>query len=331
MPNQRVLVIGVGSIGERHLRCFGRTGRADISICEINDTLRDTIAERYSIANAHADFEEALATQPDVAVICSPAHLHIPMAMKLADAGIHFLCEKPLSASLDGVLELIANVNRQNITAAVAYVYRCTPLSRALHETLHSGRFGAPLNVAFQVGQHFPFYRPAYREIYYTDRQKGGGAIQDALTHVINLSEWLVGPVDRLVADAEHLALEGVTVEDTVHVLTRQGPILGCYALNQHQMANETCATIVCEQATLRAEYHRQRWMWQDRPDGEWTIETMAPVERDDHFVAQANMFLDAVEQQGDVACSLEAGLQTLRVNLAALQSVEHSGWESLL
>ena len=42
-------------------------------------------------------------------------------------------------------------------------------------------------------------------------------------------------------------------------------------------------------------------------------------------------MFLDAVEQQGDVACSLEAGLQTLRVNLAALQSVEHSGWESLL
>lgn len=42
------------------------------------------------------------------------------------------------------------------------------------------------------------------------------------MTHLLNLGEWLASPIDRLTADAAHLALEGVTVEDTVNVLTRR-------------------------------------------------------------------------------------------------------------
>ncbi len=41
----------------------------------------------------------------------------------------------------------------------------------------------------------------------------GGGAIQDAITHTMNAAEWLVGPIDSLVADARHCVLEGVDVE----------------------------------------------------------------------------------------------------------------------
>ena len=75
-----------------------------------------------------------------------------------------------------------------------------------------------------------PTYRPAYREIYYKDRTTGGGAIQDALTHVLNASEWLVGPIRRIAVDAAHQVLEGTTVEDTVHVMARHGGVLGATA-----------------------------------------------------------------------------------------------------
>ncbi len=49
MPDKpyRVLVIGAGSIGQRHVRCFQKTGRAQVSICEINATLRSRVAEEY--------------------------------------------------------------------------------------------------------------------------------------------------------------------------------------------------------------------------------------------------------------------------------------------
>lgn len=41
----------------------------------------------------------------------------------------------------------------------------------------------------------------------------------NALTHILNVGEWLVGPIDRLVADAGHRALPDVVVEDTAHLL----------------------------------------------------------------------------------------------------------------
>jgi len=56
---KRVLVVGVGSIGERHVRCFGNTGRAIVSICELNAELRVAIAERYVIKAAFANYEDA--------------------------------------------------------------------------------------------------------------------------------------------------------------------------------------------------------------------------------------------------------------------------------
>lgn len=74
-----------------------------------------------------------------------------------------------------------------------------------------------------------PSHRPAYRTIYSNDHAKGEGAIQDALTHVANTAEWLVGPVDRLVANAGHQVLDGVSVEDTVHLLAKHGEVMASY------------------------------------------------------------------------------------------------------
>jgi predicted dehydrogenase len=330
MPPHQVLIVGVGSIGERHLRCFAQTKRAELSFCEINAPLRETIAGRYGVQKTFADFDEAVASRPDIAVICAPAHLHIPMAQKLASAGIHTLCEKPLSVSLDGIAELSETVERQGVVLGIAYTWRHFPISVALKESLQSGRFGRPLNLVHVSGQNFPTYRPAYREIYYNDHKTGGGAIQDAMTHMINLGEWLVGPVDGLVADAAHLSLPDVEVEDTVHVLTRQGDVLGSYALNQHQSAKTTMFTIACEKATVVAEYHNNRWMWQEAPEEDWHVEQFPAVERDSNYVSQASSFLDAVEGLSEVRCTLGEGLQTLRVNLAALASLEQRAWQQI-
>ena len=325
-----VLVIGVGSIGERHVRCFQKTGRARLSVCEIDPQLRGRIAEQYGIERSYANLESALSDAHDAAVIATPAHLHVPMAAWLAKAGNHLLIEKPLSTSLHGIEGLEPMLQSRNLVAAVAYVLRHHPALGAMKEVIDAGRFGRPVQLVACGGQHFPTYRPAYREIYYRDRTTGGGAVQDALTHLINAGEWLVGPVDRLVADAAHQVLEGVEVEDTVHLLTRQGDLLGSYSLNQYQAPNELTITVVCEEGTARFEGHRQRWLWMARPDEPWHEEPAGDLNRDDLFIAQANAFLDAVEGRTPPVCSLEEGLQTLRCNLAVLASSEHGTWETV-
>lgn len=326
----RVLIIGVGSIGERHLRCFQATGRAEVAFVELSDALRSVIAERYGVRRSFSDLETALRERPGAAVIATPAPLHIPIATRLAEAGVHLLIEKPLSTSLNGIDRLRRLIQERQVVAAVAYVYRVHPTLRAVRAALVEGRFGRPVQLVAVGGQHFPTYRPAYRSIYYTDRNQGGGAIQDALTHVLNAGEWLIGPIERLVADAAHQVLEGVTVEDTVHVLTRQGSALGCYSLNQHQAPNENSLTVIGEHGTARCELHENRWRWMTRPGEEWHEESAGPLERDALFISQAHAFLDAVEGRAPPPCSLEDGIQTLRVNLAALASVEQGTWQPI-
>jgi len=324
----RVLVVGVGSIGERHVRCFCQTGRAEISICEPDDRLRGEVAERYAIRTAVRGLDEVMSDPPDAAVICTPAQLHVPLALRLADAGVHLLIEKPLSTSLDGVERLKELAAVRGLTVAVAYVQRMQPVLRAMREAVQSGRFGQPLELIAVSGQHFPHYRPAYREIYYRDRATGGGAVQDALTHAMNAGQWLVGPVTELAADCAHLALAGVEVEDTVHVIARHGSLLASYSLNQHQAANEFTLTVVCRHGAARLELHRQRWRWITEPETPWHDESFPAVERDAVFVRQADMFLDAVAHGSPVACSLDEAEHALRVNRAILQAAETRTWQ---
>lgn len=325
-----LLVVGVGSIGERHVRCFQAAGKVRLSVCDTDCQLLERVAQRYGIERTYTDFDAALGDAHDAAVIATPAHLHISMAKRLVEADTHLLIEKPLSTRLDGIGELRRLISDRDVVVSIAYVLRMHPALKGMKEAIASGRFGRPVQLVASSGQHFPTYRPAYREIYYTDHATGGGAVQDALTHVLNAGQWLVGPVNRLVADIKHQVLDGVDVEDTAHVLARHGDVLASYSLNQYQAPNESTITVVCEEATARFELHRHRWRWLDRPDSPWHDEPAGDIERDSLFVAQAEAFLDTVAGRSEPACSLDEAADTLRCNLAILASAQTGAWQAI-
>jgi predicted dehydrogenase len=263
----------------------------------------------------------------DAAVIATPASMHVSQSIELAARGIHLLIEKPLSVAMNSVKELQHEVERTRIVAAVAYVYRAHPVLTDMRRAILEGGFGDPVELVAVCGQNFPFYRPAYGETYYTRRESGGGAVQDALTHIMNSGQWLVGDFDRVVSDVAHTVIPGVEVEDTAHVLARQGNVLASYSLNQHQAPNEVTLTVVCQRGTVRFENHFCRWRSMISPGGEWTDHAMPPLERDELFIRQAKAFLDAVEGGAAPLCSLDEGISTLRANLAVLKSADNGTW----
>lgn len=329
---KRVLVLGGGSIGERHARCLLNTGRTAVGLCEPRESVRAALAERYSLCGTFATLPEALAQDWDAAVICAPAPLHVPLALELGRRGIHLLIEKPLSLSLAGIAELQALVQEKKLVVAIGYVLRAEPSLGAMRSAIASGRFCKPLELLVVGGQHFPTFRPAYREIYYADRAQGGGVIQDAITHYFDAGQWLVGQMDRLVVDAAHCRLEGVEVEDTVHVLARHGDVLAGYAVNQYQAPNELTITVICKEGTARYEAHAQRWRWKTQPDGSpaaepWHDEPGPQTDRDGWFIRQEAAFLDALSGAAPL-CPLADGVAALRVQLAALRSLAEGTWQ---
>ena len=123
----RVLVVGTGSIGERHIRCMLATDRAEVGICEIQEQLRVTIADRYPLVGTYASLAEATQERWDAAVVATPSPSHIPIVSELVDIGVNVLVEKPLSMTVDGVPELIEKVKSRQLTAVAAYVWRAHP------------------------------------------------------------------------------------------------------------------------------------------------------------------------------------------------------------
>ena len=315
-----ILIVGAGSIGERHLRCFLKTGLCDAAFCEINDALRAEVQQRYA-CKAFPTLEAALeAGGLSAAVICTPAHTHIAIARQCVKAGLHTLIEKPLAVSLEGIDELGIEAEAAGLIVRVAYIYRFLPAVRKARELIQSGRFGKIHHAVCCGGQHFPTFRPAYRQIYYARHETGGGAIQDALTHVVHAVEWTVGPVASVFCQADHLVLEGVEVEDTVNLsaLLKDGA-LASFALNQFQAVNETVLTFHGTLGSLRVELPTQRIGEFLHGAEAWRWEQLPPQDRDTPFVAQAQDFLAALRGEPAISSSLPEAVQTLRVNLAAL------------
>ena len=333
MPNphiHRVLIVGGGSIGERHVRCFLQTGRATVGIVEPNDSIRSAVSERYRIKDVYQSLVDAIGNESwSTAVICTPAQTHIRLTNQCLDASLPVLIEKPLAITTYEAGSLVPRDDQTKV--GVAYVHRAHPALSAMRHALREGQFGKPLQLVATCGQHFPTYRPAFASTYYAQHKTGGGAIQDALTHVFNSAEWLIGPITRIAVDAKHLALPDVEVEDTVHALARHGEVMASYTLNQHQAPNEVTVTVICERGTSRIEMHRSRWRSQTDPQGTWTDHDIAIGSRDTLFERQAEAWLNVVEDNAPPLCSLQEGLQTLAVNEASLWSVNNgSVWRDV-
>ncbi len=318
-----VLIVGCGSIGERHLRCFLGTRRVEAIACEPNQELLNTITERYQVPGC-SSLDEGLAREDvSAVVICTPAHLHVQMAIQCLKAGKDVLIEKPLAVSLDGTDELVGARDESGKKVGIAYVQRFNPPITRVSEYVHSGALGKVHQVALRGGQHFPTYRPAYREIYYNDRRTGGGAIQDALTHMVNVMEWMLGPTQTLVCDAAHQSLPGVEVEDTVNIIAQNGEALVSYSINQFQCISENNIELHGEDGSVRIFLHQSRWDSIKRGEVKWTRHEIPEEERDWIFRTQASAFLDMVEEKASILCTLEEGIQTLKFNLAALKSAD--------
>jgi len=312
-----VLVVGGGSIGERHLRCFQQEGAGRVAICETLEERRTNIEQTYGV-DGYGSIDRACEDYWDLVVIATPAHLHIGHALAFDRPDTAWMIEKPLSITMDRVEDL--RRASEDRVVGVAYVYRAHPAFQRMKQSIDSGAFGEVNEVTITGGQHFPTFRPAYREIYYTDRATGGGAIQDATTHHFNLLQFLVGPLDWVFCDYDHQALPGVTVEDTVHASGRCGRVMMNISMNQFMAPNENVVQVNCSGGSLRANLHESRFgSMRHGEDWQWT----GPLtrERDELFRNQASHTLRALTGEVPVLCSLDEAIHTLRINLAALES----------
>ena len=187
----KILIVGLGGIGQRHVRNLRALLGDSVEILAYRvrrlshmvtptlqaDRTRD-VEQEYGI-RAFDALESALAESPGIAFIANPSSLHIPAALTCARAGCDLFLEKPLSNSLEGVAELMEEVTTRRLIAMVGYQLRFHPALRALSETVKSGVLGRLLAVRATVGEYLPGWHPYedYRKMYASRASLGGGVV----------------------------------------------------------------------------------------------------------------------------------------------------------
>ncbi|HXW90822.1 MAG TPA: Gfo/Idh/MocA family oxidoreductase [Terriglobales bacterium] len=228
----KVLMVGLGAIGQRHLRnlraiigtesdFFAYRVRKFSAV--ITPTLQlevDRNVEQENGVRAFADLQKALAEKPEIAVICNPSSMHVPVALQCARAGCDLFIEKPLSSSLEGLPELLSTVESQRRIAMVGYQFRFHPCFQRLQEILQQGDLGNLLAVRATIGEYLPGWHryEDYRKSYAARSELGGGVLLSQI-HEFDYLYALFGKARRLYTIGGHLSNLEINVEDVASTL----------------------------------------------------------------------------------------------------------------
>jgi predicted dehydrogenase len=324
---QRIVVVGAGSIGKRHIR-IARTlmPKADIRVLRHQD---DTVPEFSN--GVFTSIQDAVAFAPEIGVIANPAPFHVAAALALAECGADVLAEKPLAEKADAALPLLQLCRVQRRILQVAYNLRFLPSLARFRELVVAGAIGRVQSVRCEIGQYLPSWRPStnYREGVSARRALGGGVLLE-LSHEIDYLRWIFGEFDWVKATLGHQSALEVDVEDTAHLtigfaqVNGEQPLLA--TLNMDFIRHDTTRRCVAigDQGSLRwngiagtVEQYRQG-------EKEWGTIFRHVAQRDESYLAEWKHFLDCIQSRTSPLIGGEDGLAVLRlVDAARLSAVE--------
>lgn len=321
----KALVVGLGSIAHRHIKNL-KTIAPDTKVAVWRQHSKSADLQDLESLVGHVVFDlvEALAWQPEFALITNPASLHIDTGLALARENCHLFIEKPLSNTLDGVDDLLNLCHERALVLMVGYNFRFYRPLQIMQQALVKGRIGRVMAIRAEVGQFLPEWRPGkdYRQSVSARRELGGGVLLE-LSHELDYVRWLGGEVSAISARIGHLSDLEIDVEDTAEITMQfENSAIGSVHLNMIQRPATRICRVVGTGGTLIWDglCHHVRLFsvasnaWSD-------LQPANTIDRNEMYIAELRHFLDCIEENSTPIVSGEDGRRVLKMIAAATLS----------
>jgi UDP-N-acetyl-2-amino-2-deoxyglucuronate dehydrogenase len=211
----RFALVGCGRIAANHFDSLRQhTDRAElVDVCDNNPSAL-AAAVAATGACGHDSLTELLAhSNADCVVLTTPSGLHPAQAIEAARAGRHVMTEKPMATRWKDGLAMVRACDEAGVRLFVVKQNRRNPTLQLLKRAVSSGRFGR----LYMVNVNVFWTRP---QAYYDSAdwrgtwEFDGGAFMNQASHYVDLLDWIVGPVESVMAYTGTLARD-IEVEDT--------------------------------------------------------------------------------------------------------------------
>lgn len=327
-PLLKILVIGCGSIGERHIKNLQSLGVAEICACEQDRQRLKHIRDEYKI-KVFQNYEEAFTNEAiDAVLVCTPTSGHIIPALAAVQQGCHVLVEKPLSHTLEGVDDLIEEASRKNLVLMTGFNWRFHPNLQQINRLLDREEIGRPISARAHFGSYF-LYRVPYHagrdyKQDYAARKVGGGVILDAATHQIDYMSWFLGKVNEVFCYSERMSSLELEAEDIAEILLKfeTGAIASLH-VDFIQQPYEIKCEIIGEKGTIAWDFRANTVRLSCETDNKWQTFPENDFDHNQTYVREIIHFIQCIRGEEQPPVNGIRGKKILEIALAAKESAQ--------
>jgi predicted dehydrogenase len=195
MKTWNAAVVGAGFIGRVHMEALRRLGHIRIRALadpEIEKAKR--VGAEFSVERVEPEFAAILEDPAiDAVHVCTPNHLHVPVAKAALEAGKHVLCEKPLATSAADAQALVALAAARGRRAGLCHNLRYYPLVQHTRQLCASGELGEILVVQGTYSQDWLLYNTDWNWRVTSTEGGPSRAMADIGSHWFDMAEHVTG------------------------------------------------------------------------------------------------------------------------------------------
>jgi len=318
----KILVIGCGSIGVRHIRNLKELGIGEVAACDTDANRLSIVRDNLSLSEVFTDLNNALTKGFEAVLVCTPPSTHIAIATEALDHNAHVFIEKPLSNSLDGIDAMINQASKKNLVLSVGYNFRFHPGLMIVKDYIIKKEIGSALAARAQFGQYLPDWRPTqdYTKSYTTKIDLGGGIILDG-SHEIDYLRWLLGDVHDVFCFARNSTNLETETEGIAEILLNfESGCLGEVHLDFVRPGYARDCEIIGERGVIRWDYE-SGYVHRYRPDAKEWQSIKVTGRNEDMYIAEMRNFIASIRGIEDPLVTGKEGKKSLQVALAAKES----------
>ncbi len=321
----RVGLVGAGFIGERHLAAWTAEG-IDVVVFDVDPARSSSLAGTFGATAAPTI--EALLAATDVVDICTPTHLHAPVAIAAARAGRHVICEKPLARTLADGEAMLAAAGQAGVRLLVGHVVRFFPEYAAARQAVMAGAVGDPAVLRLTRASSRP-QQPA--DHWFFDHARSGGIILDLMIHDLDFARWVAGEVVSVACRSAAFERPDAGLDHAVAILRHASGAIShvsaswAYAPPTFRTAFEIAGShgLIEQDSALTAPVERSL---PDRGASGPATSLAEVALNGDPFRLELAEFARAIQAEVEPRTDGRDALETLRLALAADQSARSSG-----
>jgi len=317
----KVLVIGFGSIGNRHINNLLNYPDIEIIVCSSKESINSDVNKKIQVVQS---IEDGIIEKPDLAFITNVTSAHISTALKLADSGINIFIEKPLSNSMENIDKLLEIIHKKKNLVMVGSNFRFHECIRQIKELLEQKIIGSIISVKVECGSYLPDWHPNedYRNSYAAREDLGGGVVLTCI-HEIDYLYWFFGKVDSIFAFSGKYSDLELDVDDlSTSLLKFKNNIIAEVHLDFFQRKEFRSCKIIGTDGTIYWDSDINSVKLIKKDEKEWIeILKISNYDRNQMFVKELGYYLDCIDHNKEPMNNVSESKEVLKIALGIIES----------